>query len=109
MQMNLTEHKHNMVDKVLKIAQTAYNEYGNFFKWFLLTDDDTYTFVDNLHNFVSKRSYDEPVTYGFNYKVIVPTGYQNGGAGILFTHEAMRRIVNNINNKVCYDQKGYGN
>jgi hypothetical protein len=27
----------------------------------------------------------------------------------LFTHEAMRRIVNNINNKVCYDQKGYGN
>jgi len=52
MQMNLTEHKHNMADKVLKIAQTAYNECGNFFKWFLLTDDDTYTFVDNLHNFV---------------------------------------------------------
>ena len=109
MQLNITEHKHNMADKVLKIIQTAFNKYGNFFKWFLLTDDDTFTFVDNLHTFVSKRSYEEPLTYGFNNKVIVPTGYHNGGAGILLTHEAMRRITNNIHNKICYDQKGYGN
>ena len=70
--LNLTENYDHMADKVFTIVKSAYADYGHLYKWFLLTDDDTYTFVDNLHSFVSKKSYKEPVTYGYNYKVIVP-------------------------------------
>lgn len=39
-----------------------------------------------MNSFVSKRSYDEPLTYGYNFKVIVPQVYHSGGGGVLFTN-----------------------
>jgi hypothetical protein len=107
-QVNLTEKYDNMAEKVLTIVSSAFNQYGDLYKWFLLTDDDTFTFVDNLRSFVSKRSFEDPVTYGYNFKVIVPTGYHSGGGGVLFTHEAIKRIARSINKGVCNHKKGYG-
>ena len=107
-QLELTENYDHMADKVFKIVKSAFDQYGHLYKWFLLTDDDTFTFVDNMHSFVSKKSYKEPVTYGYNFKVIVPQGYHSGGGGVLFTHEAMKRIALNINKKICNEKEGYG-
>ena len=107
-QLNLTENYSYMAEKVLKKVKSAYEQYGHLYNWFLLTDDDTFTFVDNMHRFASKRNFNEPVTYGYNFKTIVPTGYHSGGGGVLFTHEAMKRISNNINDMVCNEKKDYG-
>jgi hypothetical protein len=107
-QLELTENYDHMADKVFQIVKSAYEQYGHLYKWFLLTDDDTFTFVDNMHSFTSKKSFKDPVTYGYNYKVIVPQGYHSGGGGVLFTHEAIARIYKNINNQVCNEKQGYG-
>ena len=66
--LNLTEDYNKMGEKVFQVVQSTFNQYGHLYKWFLLTDDDTFTFVDNMHNFVSKRNHLEPVTYGYNFK-----------------------------------------
>jgi glycoprotein-N-acetylgalactosamine 3-beta-galactosyltransferase len=107
-QLDLAENYDLMAEKVFAILEAAYKDYGNLYKWFLLTDDDTFTFVDNMHRFTSKKSFKEPVTYGYNFKVIVPTGYHSGGGGVLFTHEAFKRIHANIKNGVCAEKSGYG-
>ncbi len=107
-QLELTENYDHMADKVFQIVKSAYEQYGHLYKWFLLTDDDTFTFVDNMHSFTSTKSFKDPVTYGYNYKVIVPQGYHSGGGGVLFTHEAIARISKNINNQVCNEKQGYG-
>jgi hypothetical protein len=107
-QLNLTEKYDNMGEKVFYIVKSAFNQYGHLYKWFLLTDDDTFTFVDNMHSFISKKSYEEPVTYGYNFKTVVPNGYHSGGGGILFTHESFKRISNTIQNQKCDFKEGYG-
>ena len=84
MHLNLTENYDDMGKKTLEIIKMAYDKYHNEFKWFLLTDDDTFIFVDHLYNFISKKTYDVPLIYGYNFKVGFPTGYTSGGAGLNF-------------------------
>ena len=49
--------------------------------------------VDNLRSFVSARDPDDPVYFGFNFKVHVRQGYMSGGAGYVLSKEAVRRFV----------------
>ena len=109
LQLNETiENKGTMAGKVFNVIKKVYKEYEKDYKWFLLTDDDTFIFHQNLKSFISKRNSNDAVSYGHNYKVIVPGGFQSGGAGILFTHEALKRISNNINKGICSWKKGHG-
>ncbi len=39
------------------------------YDWYLKADDDTFVFVDNLRLFLSGKSSDQPVTYGYDFKV----------------------------------------
>lgn len=48
----------------------AYEHYLNDFDWFVKADDDTYLFMDNLKAFLSDKNSSEPVTFGYNFKVI---------------------------------------
>ena len=63
--------------------------------------------MNNLFNFIKDKNPNEPVMYGHNFKVIVKTGYQDGGAGILFTQESMKRLHESIINGKCQEKKGY--
>ena len=108
MSINYTESYENMAEKVFLVLKKAFDEYENDYKWFLLVDDDTFIFMDNLKSFISNRSFNEPVTYGYNFKVIVPSGYHSGGGGVLLTHEALKRISRNINLGICNEKNGYG-
>jgi hypothetical protein len=49
----------------------AYENYFNDFDWFVKADDDTYLIVDHLKTFLSEQNSSEPVTFGYNFKVIV--------------------------------------
>jgi len=69
----------------------------------LKADDDTFIFVDNLREFVSNKNSSLPVTYGYDFKVIVDHGYHSGGGGYLLSNEALLRIGTKLNNdyKFC--------
>ena len=108
MHLNIIENYDRMAEKVLLSVKKSFDEYHDEYKWFLLVDDDTFIFVNHLYNFILNRSYDDPVTYGYNFKTLVPTGYHSGGGGILMTYEAIKRISKNIENGICAEKTGYG-
>jgi hypothetical protein len=99
-----------MAEKVMKVLRTAYDEYLDKFDWFLLTDDDTFIFVDHLYQFISNLSPEDPLTYGYNFKTVIPTGYHSGGGGTLITRESLRRMGVNIHKGDvigCNETMGY--
>jgi hypothetical protein len=108
MHLNVNESQDEMGIKVLKLIQEVYNIYKSEFKWFLLTDDDTYIFIQNLYKFISKKSHNDPLTYGYNFKTVIPSGFHSGGAGILLPIESLRRISENIKNGVCNQIFAFG-
>ena len=72
MQLDVKESQDKMAGKILTLIKTTLQAYENEFKWFLLAHDDTLIFVDNLYKFISKISYKDPLTYGYNFKVTIP-------------------------------------
>ena len=80
-----------LTDKVYKTIRDVFLRYSDY-DWYLKADDDTFVFVDNLKLFLETKSTLKPVTYGFDYKVIVDYGYHSGGAGYVFSNEAFKRI-----------------
>lgn len=65
--------------------------------WFLKADDDTYTIVENLRHFVSPFNTEKPLYFGRRFK---PFGsYNSGGAGYVFSREAVRRFADVIKDK----------
>ena len=79
-----------------------HNKYSDY-DWYLKADDDTFIFVDNLRKFFSDKNPSLPVTYGYDFKVIVDYGYHSGGGGYLFSKEALSRLGAQLNNdyKFC--------
>lgn len=85
-----------LTDKVLLTIKHLYNEYDNY-DWYLKADDDTFIFVDNLRKFLSDKNSSSPVTYGYDFKVIIKGGYHSGGAGYLLSNEALKRLGSLLN------------
>ena len=48
------------------------------FDWYLKADDDTFIHVENLKEFLSTKDPKSPVTFGYDFKVIVDQGYHSG-------------------------------
>lgn len=88
----------NKIYLAYKYISVNYSEYD----WYLKADDDTFIFVDNLKKFVSKKNSSTPVTYGYDFKVIVDKGYHSGGGGYLMSNEAFRRIGSKLNEDFKY-------
>lgn len=55
--------------------------------------------------FVSLKNSSEPVTYGYNFKVIVDKGYHSGGDGYLLSREALNRIGSKLNENIDFCAK----
>jgi hypothetical protein len=108
MQLEIAESYDFMAEKAMVILEKVYKQYSELFNWFLLVDDDTFVFLENLRTFIANKSSTEPYTYGYNFKEIVSTGYHSGGGGILFTHESLKRIYNSIQAGQCNFKVGYG-
>ena len=106
--LDTKEDYNNMGAKCLKILQLIYELHRNEFNWFLINDDDTFIFVTNLYRFIQDKDCNEPVTYGYNFKKVVDSGYHSGGGGILLTRESLRRLYVSIVNKKCEFKEKYG-
>lgn len=76
--LNLTKEESydRMAEKVMDTIKMSYEFYGKTHNWFLLVDDDTYIFYNNLIRFIKTKSSKRPHTYGYNFKTL--SGYQSG-------------------------------
>ncbi len=82
----------NLTYKILFAFEDVFKLQPNF-DWFLKADDDTFIFYDNLRDFVATKKPSDPITFGYDFKVIVPGGYHSGGGGYLLSNEAMKRLM----------------
>lgn len=81
----------NLATKVFLTLKYVYEKYDNY-DWYLKADDDTFVFVDNMKQFLADKNPYEPITFGYNFKVIVDGGYHSGGGGYLMSNEAVKRL-----------------
>lgn len=86
----------------LKMYYTFKFIYAKFpdYDWYDIIDDDAYVNINNFKKFLRDKNPKEPVTYGFNYKVIVRDGYHSGGPGYVMSNEAFTRISKALNKNI---------
>jgi glycoprotein-N-acetylgalactosamine 3-beta-galactosyltransferase len=90
--LNSTTDKYDkLTDKSFLTMQYISKTYQEF-DWFIKADDDTYILVDNLREFLSTKNASQPVTYGYDFKVIVDYGYHSGGGSYVLSREAITRL-----------------
>ena len=89
--------------KVFSALEESYKLYkSNRYNWYLMVDDDSYVFANNLNEFIKTKNTSVALSYGFKFKhYYKPKGFIGGGSGILLTNESMTRIVNKINKNEC--------
>lgn len=61
----------HLTQKMTSAFLFAYENYFNDYDWFVKADDDTYLIIENLKAFLIKQNSSEPITFGYNFKVIV--------------------------------------
>ncbi|CAF1164261.1 unnamed protein product [Adineta steineri] len=89
---NITPGYDHLTQKSRLAFLFAYEKYFNDFDWFVKADDDVYMIIENLKAFLSQQNTSEPVTFGYNFKVIVSKGYHSGGASYVLSRESLRRF-----------------
>jgi glycoprotein-N-acetylgalactosamine 3-beta-galactosyltransferase len=100
--LNETLNKYDkLTDKVFLTIKYLYHKYNNY-DWYLKVDDDTWIFIDNLRKFLSDKNASMPVTYGYDFKLIVEKGYHSGGAGYVLSNEAFSRLGYALNNNYSF-------
>lgn len=68
---NITSGYDHLTQKSTLAFLFAYETYFNGFDWFVKADDDTFLIVEHLKEFLSEQNPLEPVTFGYNFKVII--------------------------------------
>lgn len=107
MQLKLIEDYNKMAEKALLVIRMAFERFYDDHDWFFMADDDTFVFIENMFRFIEEKDTKEPLTYGYNFKVILKNGYHSGGGGILFTKESLKRLHEKIINHQCDYTEGY--
>ncbi|BHF58795.1 hypothetical protein SprV_0100175000 [Sparganum proliferum] len=92
--LNLTkpESRMHLWSKMRKIVRYVY-QYRNEYDYFFKADDDTYLFVENLADELSRRNPDEPFMMGHRFRRFQKDGYFSGGAGYVLSRGALKLLV----------------
>lgn len=91
--INVTEERDYLWGKTKKALQYIHKHHLNDFDWFYKADDDTYANIENMRYFLNSYSPQDPVYFGYKFKVIVRQGYMSGGAGYVMSKTALIRFV----------------
>jgi glycoprotein-N-acetylgalactosamine 3-beta-galactosyltransferase len=96
-----------LTDKVLLAIRYLHNNFSRdsiHYDWYLKADDDTFVLVDNLRLFLAQKNASEPITYGYDFKALVESGYHSGGAGYVLSNEAFARLNKALNSNESFCQ-----
>jgi glycoprotein-N-acetylgalactosamine 3-beta-galactosyltransferase len=89
---NIAEENYSkLTTKVFASFRYVYLEHKAYYDWYLKADDDSFIHVDNLREFLISKDPNMPVTFGYDFKVIVEKGYHSGG-GYLLSRNAFLRL-----------------
>ena len=105
----INESYDKMAEKILLTLKLMYelNDNRTRFNWYLIADDDTFIYIDNLYKFIKSTDSKLAYTYGYNFKHVVPTGYHSGGGGVLMPTESLKRLYESIITNKCPFKNGY--
>ncbi|CAF0928685.1 unnamed protein product [Brachionus calyciflorus] len=98
------EHHDTLTIKMYNSMIYVYEKFPKY-DWYYITDDDAYLNVKNLKEFLRDKSWNESITYGYNFKVHIKDGFHGGGPGFVISYAALETIVKamQINIKNCPD------
>jgi glycoprotein-N-acetylgalactosamine 3-beta-galactosyltransferase len=82
----------------MKSFEYVYKNHFHDADWFIKTDDDTYVIMENLRHMLSTENASEPVFFG-HHLIRFNESYVSGGAGYVFSKEALRRIAERSEDK----------
>ncbi|WAQ94673.1 C1GLT-like protein [Mya arenaria] len=106
--IDVPEGREHLTGKTMKAFQYVFDHHFDDADWFIKTDDDTYTILENLRYFLSDQNKDSPIYFGHHFKVSVKQGYLSGGAGYIISKEALRRFgAHGTNASMCRQDGGY--
>lgn len=74
---NLTGGYRHLTEKTRLGFMFAHEHLVNACDWFVKADDDTYLVLDNLKAFLREQNKSEPVTFGYNLKVMDLNALEN--------------------------------
>lgn len=63
------ENHDNLTPKMYNAIVSIYARFSDY-DWYYIVDDDVYANLSNMRMFLSEKNASEPVTFGFDYKVI---------------------------------------
>ena len=64
-----TETHQYLTDKLYRAFESVYQRFPNY-DWYYISDDDAYVNMNNLKNFLRDKNSSEPITFGFEFKVL---------------------------------------
>ena len=82
----------HLTAKTMRAFDYIYENHFDDADWFLKADDDTYVILENLRYLLSEYSPNDPIYFGYPFKVLVRQGYFSGGAGYVLSREALKRF-----------------
>lgn len=77
--------------KTFATFQYVYDHHMADADWFMKADDDTFVVMENLRYLLSSHSPTEPIYFGHLFKTQVIGGFPSGGAGYIWSKEALKR------------------
>ncbi|CAF0916113.1 unnamed protein product, partial [Brachionus calyciflorus] len=82
----------NLTFKMYNSMIYVYEKFPKY-DWYYITDDDAYLNVKNLKEFLRDKSWNESITYGYNFNFHIKDGFHGGGPGFVISYAAMESIV----------------
>ena len=69
-------------------------------------DSDTYVIAENLRYLLSDYKPSQAIYFGQHFSMIVANGYMSGGAGYVYSREALRRYGEHGHTQLCNNSQG---
>ncbi|CEF60304.1 Glycoprotein-N-acetylgalactosamine 3-beta-galactosyltransferase 1 [Strongyloides ratti] len=95
--VDVVEGRDTLWEKIRYGIEYVYKYYFNNYDWFLLIDDDSYVFMENLRFFLLSKNSNNLLHYGFRMKDLKSTikeGYIQGGSGDVLSKMVLKKLVN---------------
>ncbi|PAV58234.1 hypothetical protein WR25_16482 [Diploscapter pachys] len=90
-------------EKIRRVFQYAIEKLPRKYDWYLRADDDAYVIVENMRQFLSKYSPNNPYFFGYKWNFFVSHGFADGATYILSQPAAKAFVEVMKNSTLCPD------